>query len=604
MDIKIGHRPFSVYAFDIETHNDDESIAKGETSTWLGYLINEESDPMDRNSYFYDLDEFLDRIEAMTRCVKKKKKNLLIYVFHLSFEWSFLLPVLLRHGFQWRETISKKDAFVYTSITNTTATSVWDVKIKFHKSSGFIELRDINKIFPGSLRGLAKSFSLPTQKGEIDYRKNRLHDYTVTDEEKVYCFKDCRIIIDILSKLKDDKAFWKSLSAGSYSMNKMIQETYGRAWKPMRVFRTQYPELPAEINEFLRKGASGGITYATPSFQYKKINDRVIHIDAHQMHPFQMATRLFPYGTPEYFQGKPPFGKISLCHVKVSYSDVKLHEIISMIGVDFCKDAELYLWDFEIRTCEKCYIDFEVKYIDGYAFQAKRFRPWRYVVDNYKKRLKAKKEGDAFGVTYYKLLNNSCYGKFLEKPHPITFKNIINQDGVIDSEKIEKKDVAPNARYTYIGVGACIPAYSRCYLLETALRISPSGKDIIYFDTDSIFFLDNETTRRGLKRIKIGENLGDWAFEPTLIRSEFSAPKRYKGVAEDGSMIVHMAGINFKVAEMPSYDDLDIDKGTFMIQGSMRCKGGTLIITKEKQLKIAGKYARYFELNSDGDDDV
>lgn len=600
MEIKIGHRPFSVYAFDIESHNDEGSIARGETSAWLGYLINEDSEALDRNSYFYDLDEFLDKLEALTRCVKKRKRNLLIYVFNLSFEWSFLLPVLLRHNFRWKEDIDKKDSFVYSSITNVTATNVWDAKIKFHMSSGFVEFRDIGKIFPGSLRDVAKSFSLPTQKGDIDYRKDRTaKDYVVTDEEKIYCFKDCRIIVDILQRLKDDKAFWKSLSAGSYSMNKMIEETYGKAWKPMGLFRQQYPELDAETNEILRKGASGGITYATPSFQYRRINENVLHIDAHQMHPFQMVTKLFPFGTPEAFQGEPPWGRIALCHVRISYSGVKLHEIISMIGVDFCKDYEIYLWDFEIEVCKKCYIDFEVKYIDGLSFMAKRFRGWRYVLGNYKKRMKAKKEGDAFGITYYKLLNNSCYGKFLEKPHPITFKNIINEDGVITSEKIEKTDVKPNARYTYIGLGACIPAYSRCYLLETALTISPSGKSIVYFDTDSIFFLDNEETREGIKKIKIGGDIGDWDYEPTLIKSEFSAPKRYKGIAEDGKMIVHMAGINFKVNDMPSYDELDIDKGQFTIQGSMRCKGGTIIITKQKQLKIAGKYAKYFELNVD-----
>lgn len=601
MKVKVGHRPFEVYAFDIETHNDDESIAKGETSTWLGYCINEESGELSPDSYFYDLDEFLNRLDVMTRCTKKKKKNLLIYVFHLAFEWSFLLPVMLRRGFQWKEEIEKDDTFVFSSITTSTATSVWDVKMKFHKQSGLIELRDLNKIFPGSLRSLAKSFSLPTQKGEIDYRKNRLHDYVVTDEEKIYCFKDCRIIVDILDKLQDDKAFWRSLSAGSYSMNKMIEETFGRCWKPMRTFRKYYPELPADVNEYLRHGASGGITYATPAFQYKRINQRILHIDCHQMHPFQMASKLFPIGVPTFFEGEPPWGKISLCRVLVSYSGVILHEIISMIGVEFCKDQELYLWSFELETCKRCYIDFEVKYLDGYAFDAKMFKGRFYVRNNYKKRMEAKANGDAFGVTYYKLLNNSCYGKFLERPHEFTFQNIINEDGVIDSQKIEKPEVRANAKYTYIGVGACIPAYSRCYLIDTALDLSPTGADIVYFDTDSIFFLDTPTTRKNIKKVSIGPDMGQWDYEPTLIKAEFSAPKRYKGIAEDGTMIVHMAGINFDAGKMPGYDDLDIDKGHYEIKGSLRCKGGTLIVTKTKDLQIAKKYAKYFELNASDD---
>ena len=606
MQVKIGHRPFDVYAFDIESHNDDESIAKGETSMWLGYLINEDSDPMDRSSFFYSMDEVLQRLDEMTRCIRKKKKNLLIYVFNLSFEWSFILPYLYRLGFTFKEEIGKGDSFVFSSITNVTASNCWNAKIKFHKQSGFIEFRDIGKIFPGSLRSVAKSFNLQTQKGDIDYRQNRLHRPidAVTDEEKIYCFKDCRIIIDILLAMKDDKAFLRSLSAGSYSMNKMIEETYGKSWKPMKTFRKQYPELDADVNEYLRHGASGGITYATPNWQYKRIDSKIMHIDAHQMHPFQMVSRLFPYGEPSFFTGEPPWGKISLCRVLISYSGVKLHEIISMIGVDFCKDAEVYLWDFEIEVCRKCYIDFEVKYLDGYAFMAKRFRGWRYIKENYRKRLEAKASGDAFGVSYYKLLNNSAYGKFLEKPHPFTFENIINGEGIIDSVKIEKEGVRPNAKYTYIGVGACIPAYSRCYLIETALEISPDGSEIIYFDTDSIFYLDTERTRKTIKKVSIGPNIGQWDYEPTLIKAEFSAPKRYKGIDEDGKLIVHMAGINFDPDHMPSFDELDIDKGLFDIKGHIRCKGGTLIITKQKQLKIAGKYAKYFEVNAEDDDDV
>jgi hypothetical protein len=40
---RIGRKKYDIYAMDIESHNDEESIAKKETSMWLGCFINEDS---------------------------------------------------------------------------------------------------------------------------------------------------------------------------------------------------------------------------------------------------------------------------------------------------------------------------------------------------------------------------------------------------------------------------------------------------------------------------------------------------------------------------------------------------------------------------------
>ena len=39
----ISRRKFRIFAMDIESHNDSESIAKNETSCWLGSFIDETS---------------------------------------------------------------------------------------------------------------------------------------------------------------------------------------------------------------------------------------------------------------------------------------------------------------------------------------------------------------------------------------------------------------------------------------------------------------------------------------------------------------------------------------------------------------------------------
>ena len=58
---------------DIVSHNDEESIKKKETSMWLGCFINENSKEDDEASYFYTMDEFLDRCEELTSKKRKSK---------------------------------------------------------------------------------------------------------------------------------------------------------------------------------------------------------------------------------------------------------------------------------------------------------------------------------------------------------------------------------------------------------------------------------------------------------------------------------------------------------------------------------------------------
>ena len=122
-------------------------------------------------------------------------------------------------------------------------------------------------------------------------------------------------------------------------------------------------------------------------------------------------------------------------------------------------------------------------------------------IENYEKRLKAIEEGDAFLKAYYKLLNNSFYGKLAERAHETYFENVIKEDGTIDSE-VRSCEKRPG-KYSYVPVASCITAYRRCALVEDALRLSPSGDSVLYMDTDSLFYLDNEETKEGIKSLKI-----------------------------------------------------------------------------------------------------
>ena len=640
MIARINRRKFQIYAMDIESHNDEESIERRETSMWLGCFIDENSEMSDENSYFYTIGEFLDRCEKMVSKRRKRANdtrpcnNLAVFIYNLSFEWSFILPVLLSMGFKFKSDIEKEDEMVFNSVTTKSVSSVWQVQIKFSKSSGILLLRDLAKLYGGGLGNVAKAFNLPTQKGEIDYRLNRLHGHIVTAQEKEYCFKDTRILVDILLAEieRGDKDFFRAVSMASYSMLKLLKRGFPRAMRPYLEFRKRYPELGKEENEFVRKALAGGICYATKRFQFKEINEPVLHIDGHQMHPSQIYLKPHPCGVGEYFKGKPTkvFKRINVCHILVSYDDVKIHSVIKLIGRNFADNAELWVYDFEIPTMVKCYVNLEIKYIDGYSYEA-RFLPWReYVHENYVQRLEAKAKGDAYNTMRYKLLNNAgAYGKFVERPHTEIYENYINQDGIIDSKIMEKEFSDPlkvyNAKYTYIPLGS-IPAWSRVELIETALKFG--WENVLYFDTDSIFCLYNEETKKVLEtQINLRDELGGWAIEEICDRAQFTAPKRYKTeVEEDGKKktTIKAGGINFdfykehthaeevefymteygmtrkealRMVDIP-FDEVNIISSEWQVQRAYRVKGGTIIEFQTKAMDVQKKYLETYKKNT------
>ena len=610
---RIGRKRFRIFAYDVESHNDSESLAKNETSIWLSSFIDDESKREDEANYFYTIQSFLDRLEQLSQPKQhhhvRQVNNIVVYDYNLSFEFSFLLPIMLERGFKYKVEINKEDSMVFNSVTNKSCASVWQFQMKFGPKDGMVIFRDLSKIFPSGLANVARSFGLKTQKGEIDYTINRLHGWKVTDEEKEYNFKDTRILIDILEIMqkRNDPDFWKSCSAATYSCRKLLKVAYPHAYKPMKIFRRddQYPILDDVESAFLRNSVAGGITYAPSRWQFKQINQEISHLDLHQAHPASAFFHLYPYGRGTYYKGNPPHDHfyICCCHVLVSYSGVRLHSVIKLIGTDIATNVELTLWDFEIETMKKAYFDLEVTYIDGYAYRS-RFLPWRdYYKQNYLKRMEAKANKDAFNVMYFKLLNNSSYGKFLEHGHSTYFENIINENGVIDSIEKPRDEASLNASFTYLPVGSCIPAYTRCKLVESALKVG--WESIVYFDTDSIFFIKTKETDENAKRfLSIGEGLGQWGVEKTIKRGQFAAPKRYKieeeqddGTTED---VYHLAGVNFaKLKELPAYDELNVIHGHYTIQGVRRCKGGTLIVWKDKDLGVQPKYAGIYQRNVD-----
>lgn len=604
MKIRVGRRNYFVYALDIETHNDSESLEKRETSMWLGCFINEESKVTDEDSFFYNWDEFFSRLEELTKINKSHKKsrghNILIYVYNLAFEYSFILPYLRENGWEWGMDNDKEKQFYAT--TTKTCSSVWNITLRFDKNHKIVMFRDLGKIYAGGIRSVAKSFGLETQKGDMDYTLNRLHGHIVTQAEKEYCFNDTRIVMEILMKNAErhDTLFFKSLSSSSYACTKMISSTY-KSHHPYEVWREDYPYIIGEESDFLRHSVAGGLTQVLPKYQFKEITEKVCHIDANQMHPSSAYLNRFPYGEGVYGKGRPPINSdISCCHIKFSFNGVRIHSVISLIGIDAIDDYELWVWTFELPLLKQCYMNAKIEYIDYYEFKSK-FLPWRkFYKENWDERMKAKQNGDAFEYMYRKLLNNGSYGKLIEKPHLYEYENIIDENGISNSIPVEREFADEKdkycSRFTYIPVGSCIPAYSRVCLIRMALKLG--WENIIYTDTDSLFFVDNEETRKIVEKLNLRPELGGWKVEEYLTHSQFAVPKRYKATTEKGDTYVKAGGFNFDISsEDMDFMSVDLISSEWQVRRSFRVKGGTIIDVVRKEMNVPKKYSLTYEKN-------
>lgn len=631
MNVTIGKKKFSVYGMDFETHNDTYLIQefkvqpdKVKTGIWLGYLIDDNTKDHNEGVY-YSLEGFFKMLSELSKPTREERsKHILIFDFNLAFEWNFMLYYMEEVGFKFKEKFEDDDEMVFNSVTNKSISSVWEASIKIHKGDSIIVIRDMNKILmSGRLAKIAQSFNLVTQKGEIDYRLNRrfyqddndfIHyyderePYPVTEEEKIYCYKDVRIIIEVLEIIikRGDKAFFKSISAASYSAINMISKGYSGAYRPYLIYRKNYPELGEAETNFLRNSVAGGICYPTPKFQFKEINEKVLHVDAHQMHPTQMYNHKFPCGEGTYLNLKKYKineemfekgyffkNKISCVRMKITYSGVKLHSVIGLIGLNqIIIPLELTVWDFEIPIMLKCYNDLKIELIDCYVYKAKYLPFRKAVAENYKLRLEAKEKKDGYGIIYYKLLNNSFYGKLLEKPHNVTFVNKI-VDGIANSIELVKTDIKINAHYTYLPVGSCIPAYSRVQLLSLALEFG--WENILYFDTDSIFCLYNEKTKEVWDKQDQTDFLGGWGLEEISTKSQFTAPKRYK--LESDKLVVHAAGLTTSLFKDKEFKDINLINDKYDIQRSYKCNGGMIIAYQTKEIRVPDKYKIEFERN-------
>ena len=135
---------------------------------------------------------------------------------------------------------------------------------------------------------------------------------------------------------------------------------------------------------------------------------------------------------------------------------------------------------------------------------------------------------------YYKLKLNNGYGKFVQHNNSVELRTkpftaeemtkkrarLVNMYGPFFAYEMERKEPPKFACFLW---GLYITSYARIYLFNVLEAVHKAGHNLLYCDTDSVFY------EKKNERIpyKLGSNLGEWDLEE-YTQGEIFTLKGYK----------------------------------------------------------------------------
>lgn len=447
-----------------------------------------------------------------------KNQNSTVYFHNLKFDGEFILSYLLTHGYEHSD--SGQDRTFDTLIADTgifySITVIFEKKNKKYKKVTFY---DSLKKLPFKVSVIAKAFELEDSKGSIDYEAFRPIGHELTDEERDYIVKDCRIVAQAL-KIQRDKGLKRMTNASD-----ALHDYKGRLSKNM--FERYFPVLPVELDADIRRAYKGGFTYLSPRFKNARVRGGVT-LDVNSLYPSVMYDRMLPYGYPMYFEGEPednelfPLFIVRLsCEFQVKKDHIptiQLKNNRAFIETEYLETSngeivEMTLTSVDLALFLDHYDVYNLDYICGW-----RFKGMQGLFTDYIDHWMSIKETSTGAIRQLaKLMLNSLYGKFATNPNSRKRVPILDHEGVVHylNDDPELRDPV------YTAMGAFITAYAREKTIRSAQNVFPR---FIYADTDSLHLtgcelpegLDIHPTR-----------LGAWKHEGTFIDSLFVRQKTY-----------------------------------------------------------------------------
>jgi len=460
-------------------------------------------------------------IDSFMEHVKSCEVNLTIYFHNLKFDGTFIMCWLFEHGFTHQTDYKKMEGEQFSTLISDTG-QFYSMDIcfyKFGKKKHTVKLLDSLKILPFSVKEIAKAFSLPVAKGEIDYNKNREVGYEPTAEELEYQRIDVEIVARAIEILQAENL--QKMTVGSnalYDYKQIVTPKKFEKWFPV-------PDYDSDI----RQSYKGGFTYVKPSIAGKDIGEGIV-LDVNSLYPSVMAFRNLPYGDPIYYIGQCTPDKTYNMYIQQIRCQFRLKPrhipCIALKNLQFAplqyltysagEDVVLTLTNVDLELFFKHYNVYNIEYIAGWKFKSTVGLFADYIDKWHTRKIEAKQTGNKAQATIAKLMLNSLYGKFSTNPK-VRSKIPYYEKGAIKYEQGEESEREP----VYLPVGTFITSWARFTCISAAQKLYDR---FLYADTDSLHL-------RGLEIPNCIEvhpsKLGAWKHEYTFSKARYLHAKCY-----------------------------------------------------------------------------
>lgn len=476
-------------------------------------------------------------IDSFMNWCEDRVDNDTLYFHNLKFDAAFIISWLFNNGFEHITDSKDRKSNTFKTMINDKG-MIYSLEVVFYlkgKHVNKVTFIDSLKIIPLSVEDVAESFHLPIKKGKIDYdRHNNLpYGSPITNEEQEYIINDVKIMSYAMNYFFQnglDKITIGSCALAEYKNLIGISK-----------FNRLFPQVK-NIYDDLRQGYRGGFSYVEPELAEKKLGKGIV-LDKNSMYPWVMKTKMLPYGTSVFFEGKyehdslyPLYTQMIKCQFELKKDKIPT---IQIKGSSFYRGNEyvtssnyeeviLVLNSPDLELFLQHYDVYNIEYISGWKFKGITGLFDSYI-DKWMLNKTTAKEEENWGLyTISKLFLNALYGKFGTSVRMKSKIPYMDAEGVVrykDTELFEKEGV-------YLPMASFITSYAREEVISSAQKIKDdynSGKSkirFVYADTDSLHCVsDDFSLPEGLYIDKY--ELGAWKFESKFKRAKFLRQKCY-----------------------------------------------------------------------------
>ena len=325
-----------------------------------------------------------------------------------------------------------------------------------------------------------------------------------------YCKQDCRIVYEYMKEFSD-------ITIDEFDLkikNTLAGTAQNIYLKRFNDYNVGGKNVADEILNFYFGGR-------TECFKIGELRQPVYALDINSSYPTSMFNNVFPID--EFYITKKPETVLWFAECELEVNDcyvpvipLRTDKLLFPAG-----KFKAFINSVEYRQAEQTGQIKSIKFERVYNFKESAYIFMDFVKYFYEKRKISKDKGDTFKSQFYKLILNSTYGRFALSGNLKVLTEYNNASGYYetfrDNELMYKDLILTGNNSKNYALPAFITAYSRVLLFELVQKVLSLKGEILYCDTDSIFFTMTENidkdTKIILENIPVNNELGKYSLE-------------------------------------------------------------------------------------------